>query len=368
MILKFDTSQKEIRKIIHVDMDMFFAAIEIRDNPSLADKPVIVGGPPNSRGVVSTCNYIARRFGIHSAMPSFQAVKLCPHAVFVRGRFEAYREASQQIMEIFNNYTDLVQPVSIDEAYLDVTVNKKNIPSATWIAEMIKKDIVNTVRVTASAGVSFNKFLAKIASEMKKPDGLYVITPEMAEEVIENLPIGKFHGVGKSTETKMHYLGIKTGADLKKLSLQQMINHFGKVGVFYYNIVRGIDNRPVHNEHIRKSISTERTFNKDISHLPDIMLSLEQTAHRLADRMEAKDVKGRTITIKVKYNDFTLINRSATVKNYTNGREQIFRLARDLFLESWPAGRKIRLIGICVSTLDTDDNSDDQMILPFFDD
>ncbi len=366
MILKFDTEQKEIRKIIHVDMDMFFAAIEIRDNPSLADKPVIVGGPPNSRGVVSTCNYIARRFGVHSAMPSFQAVKLCPHAVFVRGRFDAYREASKQIMEIFYNYTDMVQPVSIDEAYLDVTKNKKDIPSATWIAEKIRKDIVDTVRVTASAGVSYNKFLAKIASEMNKPDGMFVIPPDKAQEVLDNLPIGKFHGIGKSTETKMRYLGIKTGADLKKLNIHQMVQHFGKVGVFYYNIVRGIDKRIVHNDHVRKSISTERTFSKDISELPDIMMALEQTANRLADRMEAKDIKGKTISIKVKYNDFTLINRSATVKKYTNSRDKIFRIARKLFNDSWAAGRKIRLIGICVSTLDTDETAGEQLILPFY--
>ena len=366
MILDFTPQKTEIRKIIHIDMDAFFAAIEIRDNPSLIDKPVIVGGPPNSRGVVSTCNYIARKYGIHSAMPSFQAYRLCPHAVFVRSRFEAYREASRQMMEIFYKYTDMVQAVSIDEAYLDVTENKLNIPSATWIAEKIRAEIEEVTKVTASAGVSYNKFLAKIASEMNKPDGLMVIPPDKATEIIENLPIGKFHGIGKSTETKMKYLGINNGADLKKLPIDKMILNFGKAGVFYYNIVRGIDPRKVHRDHIRKSISTERTFREDISGLPELMLALEQTTNRLADRMAEKDIAGKTISIKVKYNDFTLINRSATVKNYTNNRDKIFRLARRLFNDSWAAGRKVRLIGVCITSLDTDEASSDQMLAPFF--
>jgi DNA polymerase-4 len=271
-------------------------------------------------------------------------------------------------MEIFHRYTDQVQQVSIDEAYLDVTENKMGIPSATWIAERIRKEIFETCRVTASAGVSYNKFLAKIASEMNKPDGMMVIPPEKAQEVLENLPIGKFHGIGKSTETRMKYLGINTGADMKKLTIHEMIQHFGKSGVFYYNIVRGIDTRKVETEHVRKSISTERTFSKDISDLPEIMLALEQTANRLADRMAELDIAGKTISIKVKYNDFTLINRSATIKKFTNDRSRIFRYARRLFNESWAPGRRIRLVGICISTLNTDEDCADQLVAPFFSD
>ncbi|MCK4979166.1 MAG: DNA polymerase IV, partial [Candidatus Delongbacteria bacterium] len=229
----------KIRKIIHVDMDAFFAAVYVRDHPEVKGKPVICGGPANSRGVVSTCNYEARKYGVHSAMPSFKAHKLCPNGIFVKPEFDAIREASEIAREIFYEYSDLVEPVSIDEAYIDVTENKQNIASATQIAIEMRRKIFNKTRLTASAGVSYNKFLAKIASDMNKPDGLMVVTPLKARQVLENLPIGKFHGIGKVSEKKMNMLGIKTGKDLKERTLKELMKHFGKVGSYYYNIVRG---------------------------------------------------------------------------------------------------------------------------------
>jgi len=231
--------QKEISKIIHVDMDAFFAAVYIRDHPEVKGKPVICGGPANSRGVVSTCNYEARKYGIHSAMPSFQAHKLCPHGIFVRPDFDRIKEAAEIVREIFYEYSDLVEPVSIDEAYLDVTENKMNIESATEIAKEIRQKIFDRTQLTASAGVSYNKFLAKTASEMNKPNGLSIIVPSKALQILENLPIGKFHGIGKVTEKKMNYLGIRNGKDLKERTLKELMKHFGKIASFYHHQTAG---------------------------------------------------------------------------------------------------------------------------------
>ena len=262
------------RKIIHIDMDAFFAAVEQRDNPELRGKPVIVGGDPGGRGVVATCSYEARRFGIHSAMSCARAYRLCPQARFVPPRFEAYRTVSLQIREIFHQYTDLVEPLSLDEAFLDVTDNKPAIQSATWVAQEILQKIKQVTGLTASAGVSYNKFLAKIASDMHKPDGLTVVTPEQAKAFIEVLPVRRFHGVGRVTEKRMQTLGILTGADLKKRPQQELDKNFGKAGQYYYQIARGIDLRPVLPNRVRKSIGKETTLSEDIADRGQIMTIL----------------------------------------------------------------------------------------------
>lgn len=358
----------KFRKIIHVDMDAFFAAVEIRDNPEYRGKPLIVGGPPNSRGVVSTCSYEARKYGIHSAMPSATAYRLCPHAIFVNGRFEAYREASEQIRKIFHEYSDLVEPLSIDEAFIDVTFNKKNIPSATLIAKDIKKKIFETTKLTASAGVSYNKFLAKIASDMDKPNGLVVIPPEKAIEVLENLPIGKFYGVGKVGEKKMLSLGIKNGSDLKRRSLKELIKHFGKVGSFYYHVVRGIDNREVKANRIRKSIGTERTFPTDIDDLQEMTKYLKKFALKIGNILKEKRVKARTLTLKVKYANFDISSKSKTFSESIDDNNLFFYFARKLLLETLGGKCKIRLLGISVSNLEWEnENLVKQIKFPFFD-
>jgi DNA polymerase-4 len=305
---------KPVRKIIHIDMDAFYASVEQRDRPEIEGKPVIVGGDPNSRGVVAACSYEAREFGIHSAMPSATAYKLCPEAVFIRPRFDAYRAVSSEIREIFYEYTDLVEPLSLDEAFLDVTENFKGMPSATLIAREIRKKIYEkTGKLTASAGVSFNKFLAKVASDINKPDGITVITPEMADEFIDKLPIRNFFGVGKVTEEKMLNLGIKTGADLKKYKKEQLIQIFGKSGGYFYDIAHGMDDRPVEPNRIRKSIGKETTFSEDIDDTDQMIEILDDIAVKLENSLIKREAKGRTITLKVKYFDFQSITRSITI-------------------------------------------------------
>jgi len=348
-------------------MDAFFAAVEIRDNPEYKGKPVIVGGKPNSRGVVSTCSYEARKYGIHSAMPSFIAYKLCPQAIFVRGRFDAYREASEQVKKIFYEYSDLVEPVSIDEAYIDVTENKKNITSATQIAIEIRSKIFNKTRLTASAGVSYNKFLAKIASDMNKPDGLMVVTPLKARQVLEELPIGKFHGIGKASEKKMNLLGIRTGKDLKERTLQELMKHFGKIGSYYYNIVRGIDDREVKTERIRKSLGHERTFAKDISDVNKMVEILYKLGKKISKQMQEKKFKAKTLTLKIKYANFDLVSRGRTLDVPFDEDKIINHLGRKLLLETLGPKCKIRLLGLSVSNLVwSNDESNKQQILPFF--
>ena len=355
------------RKIIHVDMDAFFAAVEIRDHPEYKGKPLIVGGSPNSRGVVSTCSYEARKYGIHSAMPSAKAYKLCPQAIFVHGRFDAYREASDQIRKIFFEYTDLVQPVSIDEAYLDVTSNKKNIRSATHIAREIKQKIFEKTKLTASAGVSYNKFLAKIGSDMDKPDGLVVIPPEKAAEILENLPIRKFHGIGKAGEKNMKKIGIKTGADLKKWSLKDLIKHFGKMGSHYYYIVRGIDNSEVTTDRIRKSLGTERTFVEDLNDKVKLLEFLEKSADKISSKMKKEKFRARTLTLKIKFANFDVITKSKTLTSGFDDFQIIRNYAQELLLENFNERRKIRLLGISVSNLVWENNKkNEQITLPFY--
>jgi DNA polymerase IV len=354
------------RKIIHVDMDAFFAAVEIRDHPELKGKPVIVGGDPNSRGVVSTCSYEARKFGVHSAMASSLARRLCPQGIFVHSNFGAYREASRIIREVFYEYTDLVETASLDEAYMDVTVNKMNNPSATIIAREIKQKILERTKLTCSAGVSYNMFLAKIASELEKPDGLVVIRPEDAETVLEKLEIGKFYGIGKVTEKKMLELGIKNGADLKAWEVKDLIQYFGKTGYYYYNIVRGIDNRQVTPERLSKSIGHETTFDKDLDNFPEMVTVLEELALEIEKRMKKEGAKGKTTTLKLKYEDFQSITRSRSERIATDDAKHIFKTVRDLLIQTNPS-QKVRLLGISMSNLVFEDEEEsDQLMLEFY--
>jgi DNA polymerase-4 len=346
-----------IRKIIHIDMDAFYASVEQRDRPELKGKPVIVGGDPQARGVVAACSYEARKFGVHSAMPAATAYRLCPDAIFIRSRFDVYRAVSAQIREIFYEYTDLVEPLSLDEAFLDVTENYKGIPLATLIARELKKKIYQiTGGLTSSAGVSFNKFLAKVASDMNKPDGLTVITPEMADDFIDKLPIRKFFGVGKVTEEKMLNLGIKTGADLKKYKKEQLIQIFGKSGRYFYDIAHGMDERPVEPNRIRKSIGKETTFSEDIDDTDRMLEILNDIAFRLENSLMKRDAKGRTITLKVKYFDFQSITRSVTVDETADNAAIIMKHIRPLLSNTEAGEKKVRLLGISVSNFDDQEN------------
>ena len=294
-------------------MDAFFAAVEQRDFPEYQNKPVIVGGKPESRGVVATCSYEARQYGIHSAMPSSQAYRLCPQAIFLKPRFEAYKEASSIIRQIFSCYTELFEPLSLDEAYLDVSNNTSYQGSATFIAKDIKRNILQKTGLVASAGVSYNKFLAKIASDMDKPDGLYLITPEQGVAFVEKLGVGKFHGIGKATEKKMNALGIKTGNDLKNESLPFLLQNFGKAGQHYYNISRAIDHRPVNNHRSSKSVGVETTFQVDIKDREHVLQHLHQLLIKALKKLDDKKMTAQTVTIKIKYHDFVQITRSRTL-------------------------------------------------------
>ncbi len=339
------------RKIIHVDMDAFFAAVEERDAPQYRNLPVVVGGDPNARGVVSTCNYEARKYGIHSAMSASQAYRRCPHAIFLRPRFEAYREASQQIRAIFRQFTDQVEPVSLDEAYLDVTGVSHYQGSAIRIAEAIKCRIVEETQLTASAGVSYNKFLAKLASDVNKPDGLFVITPEQGPTYVEQLLIGRFHGIGKATERKMQKLGINTGKDLKNCSTYLLQQHFGKSGDYFYHIVRGIDVRPVMSQRERKSLGAETTFQNDIGDVDTLISTLKQLAHKVWRQLDQKQLSARTLTIKVKFDNFEQITRRKTLEHATIQKGHMASLVKELLAKTEAGQRKVRLLGVCLSGL-----------------
>ena len=338
-------------------MDAFYASVEQRDNPELRGKPVIVGGKPESRGVVAACSYEARRFGVHSAMPCARAAKLCNDAVFVPPRFDAYREASAGIHEVFRNYTSMIEPLSLDEAYLDVTEKALEIGSATEVAKMIKKDIRQNVNLTASAGVSYNKFLAKIASDMDKPDGLYVIRPEVAQAFIEQLEIRKFFGVGKVTEKKMQSLGIYTGADLKSLSEVELQTEFGQAGAYYYRVARGIDERPVRAHRKRKSLGQETTFVDNVVDKARIWQTLQRIAEALEGMLENKQLAARTLTLKMRYSDFQLITRSKTDPAHYVSKENITDALPELLRKTEAGKRPIRLIGITLSNLEKFDDT-----------
>ncbi|HOP63685.1 MAG TPA: DNA polymerase IV [Spirochaetota bacterium] len=357
----------ECRKIIHIDMDAFYAAIEQRDNPSLKGKPVIVGGDPERRGVVSTCSYEARKFGVHSAMPSRTALKLCPEAVFLYPRFEAYSKASKEVMNIFSEYTDLIEPLSLDEAFLDVTENRMDNPSATILALEIKKKIFESTGLTASAGVSYNKFLAKTASDINKPDGITVIKPDEAGDFLEKLPIGKFFGIGKVSEKKMISLGITNGLELKAAPLERLVKHFGKAGRFYYDIVRGIDERPVEPVRERKSYGREITLDEDILDIGRIHSILKEIASELEGSLRKKNIRGKTITLKIKYHDFRQITRSATIEMFTDSADIILENIMNLIQFTEAGVKKVRLLGISLSHLNTSPESceeDIQLKLP----
>lgn len=332
-------------------MDAFYASVEQRDNPELRGKPVIVGGKPDSRGVVAACSYEARKFGIHSAMPSSRAGRLCPDAIFVKGRFDAYREASRQMHEIFHEYTDLIEPLSLDEAYLDVTQCEQCQGSATLIAKEIKQKVKERMNLVVSAGVSYNKFLAKIASDMDKPDGLYVIRPEQAESFITTLPVRKFHGVGKVTEQKMHKHGIKTGADMRAWSEADLSKTFGKSGSYYYRIARGIDDRPVRSNRIRKSLGKERTFGTDLTDMEEILARLSDIAGQISELLVKREVVAKTVTLKVKYNDFTLITRAHSLDRFIQSADEILRSVPALIDKTELGQRPCRLLGLSLSNL-----------------
>ena len=350
-------------------MDAFYASVEQRDRPELKGKPVIVGGEPNSRGVVAACSYEARKFGIHSAMASSIAYKRCPQAVFIRPRFDAYRAVSADIREIFYEFTDLIEPLSLDEAFLDVTENHKGIVAATLVAKEIKKKIrEKTGNLTASAGVSFNKFIAKVASDFNKPDGITVVTPEMADEFIDKLPIRKFFGVGKVTEEKMLNLGIQTGADLKKFNKENLIQLFGKSGIYFYNIAHGRDERPVEPNRIRKSIGKETTLLEDIDDTEQMLEILERIAMRLESSLIKREAKGRTITLKIKYFDFQSITRSITVEEPADNASAIMKYVKPLLSKTEAGRKKVRLLGISISSFDDQEaeiKTCGQLLLPF---
>lgn len=338
------------RKIIHIDMDAFYASIEQRDNPQYRGKPIAVGGSPEGRGgVVATASYEARKFGVRSAMPSKKAKQLCKDIIFVRPRFDAYKQASLKIREIFQRYTDIIEPLSLDEAFLDVTEDKQNIGSAIEIAKLIRQAIKDELQLTASAGVSINKFIAKIASDLNKPDGLAFIGPSKIKAFIEKLPVEKFFGVGKVTADKMKQMGLHTGADLKKLSEAEMIKSFGKTGRFYYKIVRGIDDRPVQPDRETKSIGAEDTFRYDLTTLDEMNAELDAIADVVHTRLTRYKLKGRTVTVKIKYHDFKLATRSQSFTHPVGDFETILETAKKLLAGVITDDSKVRLLGISLS-------------------
>ncbi len=339
------------RKIIHVDMDAFFASVEQRDNPELRGRPVAVGGS-SGRGVVAAASYEARRFGVKSAMPSVTAKRLCPDLVFVKSRFDAYREASQIIRGIFHYYTPHVEPLSLDEAFMDVTDDIRGLGSATRIAERIRRDIREQTQLTASAGVSYNKFIAKLASDQNKPDGLCVIRPGEGAAFVAALPIRRFHGVGPKGAEKMARLGIETGADLAAKDMVFLRAHFGSFADYLYRAARGVDLRAVRTNRIRKSVGGERTFHEDISAAPELRDTLERIVDIVWDRIAHNGAKGRTVTLKLKYNDFTLMTRAKSVSHLVADKAEFARLARILLEEVLPLPMPIRLMGLTLSSLD----------------
>jgi DNA polymerase IV len=345
-----------LRKIIHVDMDAFFASVEQRDNPELRGKPVAVGGA-GGRGVVAAASYEARRFGVKSAMPSVTASRLCPDLVFVRPRFDAYKEASRQIRAVFGHHTDLVEPLSLDEAFLDVTEDRLGIGSATRIAELIRQEIRAKTRLTASAGVSYNKFLAKLASDQNKPDGLCVIRPGEGADFVAGLPIRRFHGVGPRAEAKMQALGIATGADLAAKDIAFLRAHFGSMADYLYRAARGVDLRPVRAHRLRKSIGGERTFGEDIGSGSALREALENIITIVWERIlavgqEGEPARGRTITLKLKDNAFRINTRSHSASDWVASRDEFAATARSLLEAELPLPRPIRLMGLTLSNLE----------------
>ena len=341
-----------LRKIIHVDMDAFYASVEELDNPDLKGKPLAVGGS-EKRGVVSAANYEARKFGVRSAMSGYIAKKNCPHITFVKPRFERYKEISKKIRSIFFEYTDLVEPLSLDEAYLDVTINKKGNPSATLLATEIRQRILEETGLNASAGISINKFIAKVASDINKPNGQKTVNPEEVISFLESLDIRKFYGVGKVTAEKMYQLGIFTGNDLKTKPIEFLEEKFGKSGSYYYNVVRGIHTSEVKPHRIPKSVGAERTFNENLSSEIFMLERLERIAEELERRLKKAAIAGKTITLKIKYSDFTLNTRSKTIPYFIADKTLILETAKELLYQE-ELQNSVRLLGISLSNLNTD--------------
>ena len=343
---------KTDRKIIHVDMDAFYASVEQLDNPYLKGKPVAVGGN-EIRGVVSAASYEARKFGVRSAISGVLAKKRCPELIFVPPRFDRYKEISTKIHKIFNDYTDLVEPLSLDEAYLDVTHNKKGNPSATLVAQEIRKRIFHEVGLTASAGISVNKFVAKIASDFNKPNGQKTVTPNEVLPFLEELPIRKFYGVGKVTTEKMYQLGIFSGLDLKSKSLEFLEKHFGKSGTFYYNVVRGIHDSEVKSNRITKSVAAEHTFDENLTSEIFMLERLEQIATVLEKRLKKHAIAGKTVTLKIKYSDFTQQTRSKTLPYFISDKALLLETAKELLYQERMKD-SVRLLGISLNNLNTE--------------
>lgn len=346
-----DVFQPSARKILHVDADAFYASVEQRDNPELRGLPVAVGGS-KARGVVAAASYEARKFGVHSAMPSVTAARKCPQIVFVKPRFEVYRGVSLQIRAIFEEYTALVEPLSLDEAYLDVTVNHKGMEIATEIAEKIRSKVRAETGLTVSVGVSYSKFLAKMASDMRKPDGMFVITPKNGPKFMETLPVKKFHGVGPATAERMHALGVFTGADLRAQSEEFLKRHFGKSGPYFYLLARGIDERPVNPDRVRKSVGAETTFDVDLDDLLDAETAIRRICDEVWRRCAKHEARGRTVTLKVKYSDFEQITRSKSLPRPFATVGEMSEATLTLLRNLHPFAKGVRLLGVTASSFD----------------
>jgi DNA polymerase-4 len=339
------------RKIIHIDMDAFYASVEQRDNPDLRGKPVAVGGS-RERGVVAAASYEARKFGVRSAMPSVTAKRQCPDLIFVKPRFEVYKAVSQQIREIFVEHTPIIEPLSLDEAYLDVTENLQEILLARDVALAIRAKIKQETGLNASAGISYNKFLAKLASDHRKPNGQYVITPEMGPAFVEALPVGKFHGIGPATRAKMNSLGLYTGLDMRSQSLEFMQINFGKAGAYYYWISRGVDNRVVRPNRLRKSVGAENTFLTDLTEFASMLGELQPLIDKVWRHCEDKGTRGRTVTLKVKFADFELISRGRTLASTISNRDELESISAELLKALFPIEKAVRLLGVSISSFE----------------
>ncbi|MFL2099185.1 DNA polymerase IV [Desemzia sp. FAM 24101] len=367
-ILHFDEPKRDTsRKIIHVDMDAFYASVEMRENPSLKDKPVIIARHPKEtggKGVVATANYEARKYGVHSAMSSQKAYELCPEGVFIPGNFELYREVSAQVREIFKRYTDLIEPLSLDEAYLDVTKNKIDMKSATIIAKRIQREVWDEVQLTCSAGVSYNKFIAKLASDYQKPSGITVIPPDDALVFLRDLPIEKFYGVGKKTVERMHELEVYTGEDLYQMDQMTLIHHFGRMGFSLYRKVRGIDDGPVRVSRERKSIGKENTYNQVLQTDNEVIAELRHLSNRVYQTLVKHQRHGKTVVLKIRYADFETITKRMTLPDYLTNESDIFFYAQNMWYEIGQIEKEVRLLGVTVTNLDP--ISFENIILPLW--
>jgi DNA polymerase IV len=355
--------ERQVRKIIHIDMDAFYASVEQRDDPTLKGKPVAVGYPAK-RGVVAAASYEARSFGVRSAMPSTIAARKCAELMFVPPRFDVYREVSKQVQTIFKDYTPLVEPLSLDEAYLDVTHNLKRIPTAWETAKEIRARIYEETRLTASAGVSCNKFLAKLASDHRKPNGQFAVLPEEAEAFVAALPIAKFHGVGPKTAARMHALGIETGEDLRRQTLAFLQERFGKAGNWYFEIARGRDDRPVQPDRERKSSGSETTFPEDLTDPIQIEAGVIAMANDVWAWCEKTNCRGRTVTVKIKWANFQISSRSRSVETAIETKDKLYEVALDLIRTVFPPQKGIRLVGVTLSNFQSP-NSGGDVELPF---